>query len=680
MVNSAPAAALGREAVQAPQTDEAKLFTSFLNLFRTVPLAEVFGDATPVSARSPGMEWLNLPPEDFLAYARTRPRLPFDGVPANPEVYGDQTTFLLAQSHRAWVTLDLAARHMGGQAGQTVIDLGSYPFALSIALNEYLKKDCRVIATVNQEIGEEARRALLDRQIETVPANLDPLVKVTDPLPGMADGLPLPDGSADFAILAHVIEHLYHPLDILRETRRVLKPGGRFVITTDNSFMLGGLLNYLEGGRFLHEPVEGTAAMVFHEWRGHVRFYSKQDLETLLDAAGFDVVEVRHEEVLYNSFPEEQFAKPNNWLPKWRADLLRALPQLRNEIMVVGQARPMPRAVSVGVPAGALARDFDAAKKQLTLGTMDGSKADWVDFAWGARMLWGRWPTPGEALRFEREGQAGGLNRLARTMMEAPAFRARLTELNVERPAHDCLVMCETEDKLRIWFSVRDTFVGFPVAVGVFERELQAVFERFAMPGAVCLDMGANLGYYTVKMASLGAAVHAFEPDPFNFHLLEKNVRENGLESRVTLNRAACGSAAGRVSIAREQGTANYGAVHVAGEGEPASAEVDLARADERVPRGEKVDFIKIDVEGFEPEALEGARAILERDRPAVLCEFNTYALEAYARDAPVRLLALMRSFGYKAYDAAAFARGEMREFEWSGEGGVFTNLVFLAA
>lgn len=625
------------------------------------------------------MEWLNLPPEAFLDYARTRPRLPFDGVPANPEAYGEQTTFLLAQSHRAWVTLDLVDRHMGQQAGQTVLDLGSYPFALSIALNEYLKKECRVIATVNQEIGEEARRALLDRRVETIPANLDPLVKVADPLPGMSDGLPLPDGSADFAIMAHVVEHLYHPLDILRETRRVLKPGGKFVITTDNSFMLGGLLNYLEGGRFLHEPVEGTAAMVFHEWRGHVRFYSRQDLETLLDAAGFDVVEVRLEEVLYNSFPEEQFAHPNNWLPKWRADLLRALPQLRNEIMVVGQARPLPRAVMVGVPAGALDRDYAEARQHLVSGTFDRSKADWVDFAWGARMLWGRWPGPGEALRFEREGQSGGLERLTRTMMESPAFRARLTELEVERPAHDCLVMCETAEKLRIWFSVRDTFVGFPVAVGVFERELQPVFEQFAKPGAVCLDIGANLGYYTVKMAALGATVHAFEPDPFNFHLLEKNVRENGLEARVTLNRAACGSAAGQASIAREPGTANYGAVHVAGAGEQASAEVELVRVDVRVPQGEKVDFVKIDVEGFEPEALEGARAILERDRPAVLCEFNTYALEGYAKDAPARLLELMRTLGYRAYEAEAYGRGERKEFVWSGEGGVFANLVFLA-
>jgi FkbM family methyltransferase len=659
--------------------DPARIFLSFLDRFRNVTLAEVFADSSPVGANAPGMEWLNLPPAGFLDYARTRPRLPFDGIPSSPDAYSDSTTFLLAQCHRAWVTVSLIDRHLGAHSGQTVLDLGAYPFAVSVALNEYLNRDCRVLATVNQSLDDHSRRALLDRNVETIPVNLDPLVKVLDPLPGMSDGLPLPDASADFAILAHVIEHLYHPLDILRETRRVLKPGGRFVITTDNSFLLGGLLNYLEGGKFLHEPVEGTAAMVFHEWRGHVRFYSQQDLETLLDAAGFDVVETRFEEILYNSYPEEQFAAPNNWLPKWRADLLRELPHLRNEIMIVGQARPLPRAVSTGVSPAALDRDYAAAKEQVRSGVCDRNQSDWLDMCWGARLLWGRWPNAGEALKFEREGRAGSLDQLARSLMAAPEFRARLTELELDRPAHDCIVMCETGDGLRYFFSVRDTFVGFPVAVGVFERELQPLFERFARPGAVCLDMGANLGYYTVKMAALGATVIAFEPDPFNFGLLEKNVNENRLLDRVRLHQAACGSRRGTISIAREQGTSNYGAVHVACEGEQASPAVALVRAGDCIPPGMRVDFIKIDVEGFEPEALAGVREILDRDHPAVLCEFNTHALEQYCKQAPARLLAMMAECGYTAYEAEALALGERRGFVWSGEGGVFTNLVFLA-
>jgi|GEM_PF-1853477 len=662
------------------ESEPARTYQSFLDRFRNVPLAEVFSDSTPAPARSPGMEWLNLPPEAFLDYARSVPRMPFDGIPANPDCYDDSTTFLLAQCHRVWVTLDMIGRHMGPAAGQTVLDVGAYPFALSVAVNDYLRRDCRVLATVNQHLDAESRQALAGRRVQTIPVNLDPLVKVADPLPGMTDELPLPDAAADFAVLAHVIEHLYHPLDILREIRRALKPGGRLVLTTDNSFLLGGLLNYIEGGGFLHEPVEGTAAMVFHEWRGHVRFYSKQDLATLLDAAGFDVVETRFEEVLYNSLPEEHFRQPNNWLPKWRADLLREFPHFRNEIMIAAQARPAPGAAKTGVPAAALDRDYAAARDRMRSGTCDRGQSDWLDFCWGARMLWGRWPTPGEALRFEREGGKGGLDNLARWMMAAPDFGARLTELEVERPAHDCIVMSETSDGLRYFFSVRDTFVGFPVAVGVFERELQPVFERFAKPGSVCLDIGANLGYYTVKMAFQGATVFAFEPDPFNFFLLEKNVRENRMEARVVARRAACGSRTGTAGIAREPGTANYGAVHVAGAGEAVSAEAEMVRAGDCVPAGLKVDFIKIDVEGFEPEALEGLREILERDHPAVLCEFNTHALEQYAGDGPERLLGLMGSCGYKAFEAARIGRGERMEFVWGGEGGIFTNVVFLAA
>ncbi len=663
----------------APGSGHKRTFLSFLDRYRSVPLAEVFADSSPVSIHDPAMDWLNLPPDGFIDYARSRPRMPFDGIPSNPSSYNDSTTFLLSQCHRAWLTLNLISRHMPPDPGQTVLDLGAYPFAISVGLNGYLNRGCRVLATVNQALDADSIRALAGCGVTTIPVNLDPLVQVADPLPGMTGSLPLPDASADLAILAHVIEHLYHPLDILREIRRVLKPGARFVITTDNSFLLGGLLNYLEGGNFLHEPVEGTAAMVFHDWRGHVRFYSRQDLETLLDAAGFDIVETRFEEVLYNSVPEDQFLNPNNWLPKWRADLLRELPHLRNEVMVVGQARPSTRTFAAGVPQTSLTRDYESATRQIAAGVCDRSITSWLDFTWGARLLWGRWPSPGEAMKFEREDRARPLDSLVRTMMSAPDFRARLIELEVERPAHDCLVMCETAEGLRIWFSVRDTFVGFPVAVGVFEPELQPLFDRFASPGSVCLDIGANLGYYTLRMAARGALVHAFEPDPFNFGLLEKNVRENRLEHLVTLHRAACGNQNGRIRIAREQGTANYGAVHVASQTEQPAAEVDLVRAAGCLPAGVKVDFIKIDVEGFEPEALEGLREILERDHPAVLCEFNTYALEAYSKDAPARLLALMAACGYNACDAGAMADGLRREFVWSGEGGIFTNLLFLA-
>ena len=118
----------------------------------------------------------------------------------------------------------------------------------------------------------------------------------------MTDALPLADDSVDLVLFAHVIEHLYHPIQILQEAFRVLKPGGKLLLTTDHGFLLGGLLNYLNDGEFVHEPVQETAAMVFHEWRGHVRFYTEGDLRKLLESAGGGVVDSALHEVLEDQY------------------------------------------------------------------------------------------------------------------------------------------------------------------------------------------------------------------------------------------------------------------------------------------------------------------------------------------------------------------------------------------
>jgi len=92
---------------------------------------------------------------------------------------------------------------------------------------------------------------------------------------GRGEGLPLEDESVDFIVFSHVIEHLYHPIQILKEACRCWKKGGKLLLSTDNGYMLGGFLNYLHPQSYLHEPVEQTAAMTFHEWRGHVRFFTE---------------------------------------------------------------------------------------------------------------------------------------------------------------------------------------------------------------------------------------------------------------------------------------------------------------------------------------------------------------------------------------------------------------------
>jgi SAM-dependent methyltransferase len=311
---------------------------SFLEVLGRQRLSDVFGDNSWVSIYDKSLAWLELPPQNFLDHCVSRPRLPFDGVPPDPAVFQNHPTFLICQAHRVWLTLRTIERHLpAGNEPLTILDMGAYPFVVDRGIKEFLGRDCRIVATVNQRIGEVENEALRNAGIEICPVNLDPLVKVTTPLEGMTDRIPMDDESVDFVIFSHVIEHLYHPQLVLQEASRVLKKGGKLLLSTDNAFLIGGFLNYLTNGTYLHEPVEMTSAMVFTEWRGHVRFFTEADLRTMVEAAGTKVRESKFYEVLYNSLWKEYFVSPFLQMPQWRVDLLTTFPEFRNEIMLVSE-------------------------------------------------------------------------------------------------------------------------------------------------------------------------------------------------------------------------------------------------------------------------------------------------------------------------------------------------------
>ena len=309
----------------------------FIEQCRERTLGEIFGDDTPVSIYDNSLAWLSLPQRDFVDYAAGRKRYSFDAVPEDPKVFRNQPTFLITQAHRIWLTIRKIGQYLTTDPGAVVLDLGSFPFTVDLAIRDYLRLDCRMIVTVNQNMQADWQAALTENRIEWIPVNLDPRVKPGPGEPAAAEGLPLEDESVDFIVFSHVIEHLYHPIQILKEACRVLKKGGKLLLSTDNGYMLGGFLNYLHPQSYLHEPVEQTAAMTFHEWRGHVRFFTETDLRTLIEAAGAHVVECELWEVLYNNLWEEYFVEPQLQIPRWRANLLTEYPVYRNEIILVAE-------------------------------------------------------------------------------------------------------------------------------------------------------------------------------------------------------------------------------------------------------------------------------------------------------------------------------------------------------
>lgn len=190
-------------------------------------------------------------------------------------------------------------------------------------------------------------------------------------------------------------------------------------------------------------------------------------------------------------------------------------------------------------------------------------------------------------------------------------------------------------------------FIGHSINVfGRYEKaELEAlagIIEDSSRRGTA-LDVGANIGNHSIFLADLFSRVHAFEPNPALVPLLEYNVREH---PNVTVH--PFGASSSDISVEAEIPSTNVGggAVRRDPSGGRTGGTFKLRRLDD-VPElleADAIDFIKIDVEGHEIEALEGMAALIERHRPLIAIEQNASAVREGSTDAVDRL----RGLGYR--------------------------------
>lgn len=175
---------------------------------------------------------------------------------------------------------------------------------------------------------------------------------------------------------------------------------------------------------------------------------------------------------------------------------------------------------------------------------------------------------------------------------------------------------------------------------GLFEPEECRFVTGHLQPGMVFFDVGANLGQYTLLAAQavgLTGHVHSFEPSARMFAELQYNVGLNGFDARCTLNNVAVFDRPGTARLSRyAPGGEVFGSLGqqeraggaIVGYDEVATITLD----DYVVQRGiERVDLIKLDIEGAELQALRGAGDLLARpDGPVVVLEMadvNTVGL-----------------------------------------------------
>lgn len=190
-----------------------------------------------------------------------------------------------------------------------------------------------------------------------------------------------------------------------------------------------------------------------------------------------------------------------------------------------------------------------------------------------------------------------------------------------------------------------------------------AALAGFLSDEAVCFDVGANYGLYTLTFAAgIGPAgrVFSFEPLPGPHAFLARTVRWLGVDN-VTVSDQALGDRRGvaEMSLPRRRGIPVHGRSFIADEADGLGPNAEF-RAEKRLSVGlstvdtvvraaglERVDLIKIDVEGYEPAVVRGAEWTLAHHRPTLLLEIERRHLLKFGVE-PAALVASLARQGYQ--------------------------------
>jgi FkbM family methyltransferase len=186
--------------------------------------------------------------------------------------------------------------------------------------------------------------------------------------------------------------------------------------------------------------------------------------------------------------------------------------------------------------------------------------------------------------------------------------------------------------------------------VGIIGKDETGILRHLVRKGMTVVDVGANQGLYTLLVASLArpGRVFAFEPEPLLYAQLVSNVRENHA-TNVTCSELAVSSSSRSLTL--QSGRLNLGDNRIVLDQIQNSERVSVTASalDDLFP-DERIDFLKMDIQGWEAEALAGAKKTLTRNHDLVIMfEFWPFGL-LRAGAMPADVLAFLRELGFRLW------------------------------
>ena len=206
----------------------------------------------------------------------------------------------------------------------------------------------------------------------------------------------------------------------------------------------------------------------------------------------------------------------------------------------------------------------------------------------------------------------------------------------------------------RMYLAPKFRYPPIDMLVDGYEKDATGLFERLVEPGMTVLDIGAHVGYYTL-LAARGVGrqgrVHAFEPEPDNFALLQKNIQLNGY-GQVSAHQCAVANSNGPARLLISALDTGCHSLYPDSRPKQDSVEIQVTSLDTFLEEAgwPQVDLIKLDVEGSELEVLAGMGRCLRQARDLkMLVEFCPHVL-AFRGSRPEALVEALRAHQFQIH------------------------------
>lgn len=243
---------------------------------------------------------------------------------------------------------------------------------------------------------------------------------------------------------------------------------------------------------------------------------------------------------------------------------------------------------------------------------------------------------------------SSGINRLLRTINK---MLSGLTNFRLP-PAGKVELKLKGGEELQFYTNQTDHAGFLAFWEGLYQYEYMDLFSGLIVKCDGFLDVGCNAGLYSLVAVKHSDKVEviAFDPTPAATEYIEKNIAANNLGSRITFNKMAVSDKEGEVEFFNVHNPKYPKLPNLGGASsfvvKPEtfdSYKVKSVSIDGYLQQHSpdfKVDLVKIDAEGAEPMILEGMKAVIERDKPIIICEILHDEV----------LSGIEREFGQQAY------------------------------